>query len=718
MKPRKLMKVKTTLSLILLGSSLVLGSNAYAKGGVAPVSAPVAVGGGGGGGTVKPPAKNLVAPVFVPTLADPLAVGTPLGLRQTAFTVAPGAINGAGVHGFDATGIIQNAKVDTNSDVGPGITPGCSGSVTVDNKNIIIPCGLIVQMPANTLTWAAFVNGGVKPLLDPSPAGAPFTVPPGAINGAGVHGFDATGIIQNATLDSNLCSSGSGSVTIDSKVITIPCGLIVQMPANTLTWKEFVARPLPALEITLVGNKVGGTYIAALAFVSQELLHSLSGTITSIDYSTGELIVDGITRVQINDPFGRFGRAQSPDARFSVDDQNPTIHAGTGYPMCVPRSGPDKQVIAVGGIVTFVKHPLNGLTAYPTINGIPQDPLCPQNNRPLAVPAGVSCRSFADTGFSPPVSGPLSAPAPGQTYCSQYVMRALPGAIVYPTGRPIADTALLQLVRSGNDADPSQQAPFEVGDFITYSGTVMVTTPTTPTSTVGTFISAHTIEANVGIFTQPGTQPAYVAIGGFGIGTADPTPAAVTGVAQESTNRLSLEAATTDFMTPIDIYLVDEANGGVLSGIINRWVTPWEMTGECPPGIGGTAPLAAACNGVTGGISTSLTGPQAQRDRIRAVKAPLGLLNRPSRTVRVVQRSLCTPKADANGFGSIEACLATASKVANGLVAGQYLAPNFEFIFPENVKQGDIPIPYDIWHLPFIRFGEINGTPALTPQPW
>ena len=595
MKPRKLMKVKTTLSLILLSSSL-LGGNAYAKGGVAPVLAPVAVGGGGGGGTAKPPAKNLVAPVFVPTLADPLAVGTPLGLRQTAFTVAPGAINGAGVHGFDATGIIQNATVDTN---------GCSGSVTIDNKVITIPCGLIVQMPANTLKWADFVAGGVPPL-----------------------------------------------------------------------------------EITLVGNKVGGTYIAALGFISQQLLHSLSGTITSIDYTTGELIVDGITKVQINDPLGRFGRATIADARFSVDDQNPTIHSGTGYPMCVPRTRVDQGV---------------------------DDPLCPQKNRPLALGG---CRNFGAAGFAPPVSGELSPPVLGQTYCSQYVMKALPGAIVYPTGVAVNPLFARSLA---NDADPSQQAPFEVGDFITYSGTVTVVLGST-------FISAHTIDANVGIFTQPGTQPAYVAIGSFGIGTADPTLAAVTGVAQETTNRLTLEASTTDFRTPIDIYLVDEAVGGVIPGIMNRWVTPWEMTGECPPAnglpaaSGGNAPLATACNGVTGGISTSLTGPQAQRDRIRAVKAPLGLLSQPSRTMRIMQRSLCTPKATLNGGPSlVDACLVAASRpaklVANGLVAGQYLAPNFNFIFPENVKQGDIPIPYDLWHLPFIRFGE-NGTPALTPQPW
>jgi hypothetical protein len=616
MKPRNIFKVRTILSLILLGSSLTLGGNAYAAkgagGGGGGGGVPIPV---GGGGTVKPPAKNLVAPVFVPSLANP----TPFGTNIT---------------GFDATGIVQDAKVDhDNLD---GHVDGCSGSATIDSKSIIIPCGLIVQMPANTLTWAAYA--------EPDPSGV-----------------------------------------------------------------------VKGLEISVVGNVVNGRYIAALAFISQQSLHGGSGKITDIDYDKGEIVIDGVTTLQINDPNGRFGRAQSPDPRFSVDDQNATIHAATGYPMCVPRN---KDALGIDYLTD-------------TIAGIahPRDPLCPQKNRPLA--AG-GCRNFGQSGFAPPVSGELNVPVFGQTYCSQYVMPAVDGAKEYPSNVALTQTNAAPfnpkvMIPGTNDPDPRQQAPFEIGDYLAYSGTLLSN---------GT-VSAHTIEANVGIFTQPGTQPSYMAIGEFGVGTADPTPASVNGIAQESTNRIFLEAAVTDYRTPIDVYYIDETNGGVIAtgfgvppgGIVNRWVTPWEMTGECPPANGlpaangGNAPLAAACNGVTGGISTSLTGPQVQRDRIRAVKAPTGLLNQPSRTVRVMARSLCTPTAAVNGGpGLVDACIATASlpanKVANGLIAGQYLAPVFEYIFPENVKPGDPLIPFDIWHLPFLRNGETNGTPALNPLPW
>jgi hypothetical protein len=68
---------------------------------------------------------------------------------------------------------------------------------------------------------------------------------------------------------------------------------------------------------------------------------------------------------------------------------------------------------------------------------------------------------------------------------------------------------------------------------------------------------------------------------------------------------------------------------------------------------------------------------------------------------------------------ALDACFTNAPTVANGLKAGQYTAPTFEYIFPENVRPGDLPVPNDLWHLPFIANGEGTGnTGALVPSPW
>ncbi len=502
-----------------------------------------------------------------------------------------------------------------------------------------------------------------NPLLSPTAAAA-------------LHGFDNVGLVQSATVGGG-CPAGAtagGSVTVNGQSIVIPCNLVVQMPANTVSWADFVngtggTSPIPVkdLELNVVGNRVqGGQYIAALAYVSQQSLNGGNGVITGLDYANGTLLVDnangGAVRVQLNDPVvdgtgtGRFSAGQSPDERFSVDQDNPTVHAATGYPMCVPRTDPAAAA----------------------------DPLCPQSNRPLAA---AGCRNFSIAGVVPPASGELTAAAIGQTYCSQYVM---PNPAVTTVG-----------------GDARQQAPFEVGDYVSYSGTLM-------TSGGSDYISAHTVEANVGIYTQPGTQPAYMAIGDFGVGTADPLATAVNGAAQETQNRIFLEAETTDVKTPVDIYYQDN---DVTLGHRSRWITPTEMTGE----------NATPAAGPTGGITTQNTGPQPQRARLRATKAPNGLLSQPSRTVRVAQRSLCVPTplgttGTTIDQGALDGCFAAndapARLVANGLSAGQYQAPTFEYIFPENVKPGDAIVPNDLWHLPFLKNGEVVGVGALSPTPW
>jgi hypothetical protein len=576
--------------------------------------------------------------------------------------------------------------------------------------SVVIPVVVLALLAAVPSSVNAFAAGGTaKP---PKGAIAPFVTPtlPDpvlSVDPALIHGFEDTGFIKSATVDATNASCPNttdphrfgGTLTMNEGPIVIPCNLVIQLPASTMTWADFIhggpaldlGTGYPSFQMRAVGNIVGPRRIAGLLFASQQSLNTSTGVITGIDYATGNLKVDtgdpaNPATVQINDPNGRFGRAQSPDLRFSVDDANPTVHAGTGYPMCVPRTDP--------------------ATA--------DDPLCPQANRPNLVPVIVNganvpavaggCRNFSVAGIVPPRSGELAAPAAGQAYCSEYVMPTVAG-------------------RTATDPDPSQQAPFEVGDSITFSGTLIK--GATPADD---YISAHTVEANLGIYTMPGTQPSYLAIGQFGVGTADPNPISINGLAAETADRIFLESETTDFQTPVDIYMQDV--NPTTGAVRNRWATPFEMTGEQngPMQADGITPIG-------GGITTQFTGAQPQRARLRATKAPLGLLSQPTRTIRVAVRSLCTPQAPVNDAAgnpvltSLDTCLNkndASNQVANGLAAGQYYAPTFDFIFPENVKPGDLPVPFDLWHLPFLRFGEGATTPSaigpgvgpLEPTPW
>lgn len=563
----------------------------------------------------------------------------------------------------------------------------------LSGRHGLLACAVFMALTFGAADPALAKNGTAKPPV--KGATPPFSTPtlpdPVFANPNAVHGFDITGFIQNMTLDPtnvncpNTTDPGryGGTVQLNGVTITVPCNTIMQMPANTLSWAEFVhggslalnktPPAYPSFEIHVVGNFIADKKIAGLIFVSQQSANAGNGYISRIDYTSGNIEVDSgnpslPTIIQINDPSGRFGRPQSPDPRFSVDDANPTIHAATGYPMCVPR----------------------------TISG--DDALCPQKNRPKVVTTTTTnnCRNFSQAGVTLPASGELSAPAVGQVFCSQFVMKRFSDA-----------------TRTATDPDPTQQAPFEVGDFISYSGTLFKSA----TSGSPDFISAHTIEANVGIYTQPGTQPSYLSIGEFGVGTADPAATAIGGAAQETQDRIFLEASTTDIKTPVDIYLIDvNPSTGAQT---NRWVTPFEMTGECDPAAG----LAASCLGASGGITTQNLGAQPQRARIRAAKAPAGLLSQPTRTLRVVARSMCVPQLSLSQT-AVDNCIQNASRltVANGLTAGQYVAPVFEFIFPEGVKPGDPVVPNDFWHLPFIRNGEGTSTPTgvgpLEPTPW
>ncbi|MEY8875483.1 MAG: hypothetical protein AB9M60_03165 [Leptothrix sp. (in: b-proteobacteria)] len=590
------------------------------------------------------------------------------------------------------------------------------------------PPGLPTGQPDGTANGTPAVLVPRPPAM--GPGASTFTTP--ALN---IHGFDVTGFIQAYTVDGSRCpgllpAHDGGTVTVNGLTITIPCNTVLQMPAATYNWAELfdpalasnasnaltlssTGTPFPSTEITITGNIVGDEYIAGLVYISQQSLNGSSGYIRRIDYSDGSIYVSaspgGAERVRllINDPNGRFGRAQSPDPRFSVDDENPTIKsAGSGYPMCVPRTLTDPT--AAGAKV--------------------DDPLCPQKNRPrlnlLQVNNG--CRNFRAAGVVSPAGWELSAVAtPGQVYCSAFVMKA-------PPTTPVTATLPAANVATATEPDARQQAPFEVGDFILYAGTLLKGDAKGPNGS--DTISVHTIDANVGIYTQPGTLPVYMSIGEFGVGADAPAQAANL-VPQEAQDRIFLEASVSDVTSVLDIYLVDKdpATGAES----NRWITPESMTGGVTPG---TLPYG-------GGITTQLIGPQPGRARIRMAKATPGILVSPTRNVRITVRSLCAPSTYKDPLTGVQyygindttpALIPTALQVkggattsascldravaANGLSTGQYAAPNFGFIFPENVVSGDPAVPYNFWDLGFLVNGEDNvrgtGPGPLTPKPW
>ncbi|WP_424363329.1 hypothetical protein [Methylocystis parvus] len=593
----------------------------------------------------------------------------------------------------------------------------------------------------------------------------------------GPTGFSILGFIEKATVAGGCPqppgSTAGGSVTVNGVAITVPSNMIVQFPAATLKWADAVcpsdaglspigldgsggsggaATLYPSTELRVEGNIVGAAgvpagvrapHVAALIYASQQSLNAGSGYISFIDYADGSIYVSttgGEARLVINDPKGRFGRKQtSLDARFAVDDENPTIRAETGYPMCVPRAAP------------------------PSAGGAETDPLCPQKNRPMAS-ATAPCRNFLAAGVALPGLPADLPPTPNGRFCTSFVMKA-------EGGMPGTATLAPQHKRAASDPDPRQQAPFEVGDFITWTGTLVRDAskppPATPRAKPSTnLIWANSVVANIGIYTQPKTLPAYLAIGEFRVGV-DPRPdGAPDGVAPiETTNRFGFEAFTTDVTSIVDAYFTDLNPGGAGAAQSYRWITVEGVTNTLADQLAGETPFGTSAQPFGGGIHTQFTEAVPGRARVSQNKVPaidptLGacppeagsracaVTQSPTRYIRAVLRSLCAPTSaggagtpagnpgnlDGGAFFDINgtrpplsgaaagdgSCLQSAG-FANGLFTGQYSAPTTEFIFAEPTVPGT-SVPNNLWQLDFLAHGEegVNGnsTAAPSPRPW
>lgn len=615
--------------------------------------------------------------------------------------------------------------------------------------HLIFAIGLANPLLAINSTLAAQGQNNIKPAIFPV---SPLTPPPAVPTQ-----FNIIGYIQSAVVDPTVCpgwTSGlldhrlyGGKVTVNGIEVIIPCNTILQMPATTLTWAELFdpllapvgtvadtsglaladkvmtpgstvpalpgSLPLPAYEIHIQGNIVKDSttgdakHIAGLVFISQQSLNMGQGYIKSIDYATGELCVsaglpaNGLlgqigaspaclvpdARVRINDGIGRFGLKHGGpgclnlpladrcdveeshyDPRFSADTDNPTIHASTGFPMCIPR-------------------------AYPFGAAGDTDALCPQQNRPKQA-GGVKCTNL------PAANGIVFPAFPAQTdgYCHSFVMDALSTNSVPPPGPcgTIAD-ANGGITTIACTTRPDRQAPFEVGDYIDYSGTLLIDSNVVTSNPVAVspyYMSAHTINAHVGIYTYPGSKPVYVMLDGLLAGT---NALPLQNIPQEVTSRIRVEGFTTDPSSMVDIFAMDvDMQYGVVTERLLASVNP-----SGPPVIG----------------------------RVRFQPAA-GSFSPPTRNMRIVSRTLCKYKTQACFIP--QAYLDPknpAGKYANGLVAGQYNAPNFGYIFPENLFLGDPVLPNNFQDLAFLACGSGPLTTAtagsnppvvgpLDPAPW
>ena len=476
------------------------------------------------------------------------------------------------------------------------------------------------------------------------------TPPPSALHAQSSYAAVATGKVLTCT----------ATIVLNGQSITLPANTVITYPATFLTpYESFAYNPLckgavnstsctetglaiqdtnrlpdnlkPAhYEASIKGNVIydaagSPQRIAGLVSITQEDLNNGEGFINFIDYATGEIRVGGDigvlngARLKINDPFGRFGRVNGPygdsgadtqDVRFAVDDGNPTITAETGYPLCIPRT------VAV-------------------------DPLCPETNRPTTGANIVGTAVPAHMGaFSMP-------PAPG---------------VVNPNyGLPAGFPATV------GGTDPRQQAPLEVGDYIIYAGTQAVDN-NGPNGSKSTYVSAHTITANLGIYTTPGTDPAYVtqevSIVGVGVTNGNAAPA-------EGRELFKIVGFTTDVARPIDTGMVQ--------------VDP--------------------CDGTEGfrNITTQFANGSALDPTGKALaNVPLGRF----RTTFLKGTALATPMRPAAKEIRVQIQGSLDPVVANGLTSGQYQAPVSEYIFAENLGFGGLPIvPNNLEDFPFLSLG-------------
>lgn len=196
--------------------------------------------------------------------------------------------------------------------------------------------------------------------------------------------------------------------------------------------------------------------------------------------------------------------------------------------------------------------------------------------------------------------------------------------------------------------NPELPIPLREGDYVKYVGMLQ------PDPNGGFVIAAHGLEAEIGVYTSPGQEPAYLFIEEAILGTKGEP---FSDLPQEETTRFRVVGFTTDPSRNVEVKIIDSG----------RNETGASFTG--PAGL------------------TPSNGPQLGRFRNTWPAKD---------SARAVRRDVV-----ASIVGSPNA------KLANGLTSGKYVAPIGEYIYPELTRFGipgfALPVPFE--NFCFLRSG-------------
>ncbi|MBV1796533.1 hypothetical protein [Siccirubricoccus sp. G192] len=343
--------------------------------------------------------------------------------------------------------------------------------------------------------------------------------------------------------------------------------------------------PRVPFEAEVIGNIAGGQYIAGVVRISQGALHIGAGFVQAIDPATGELRI------------GAKGGATGARVRLNDPTGIYGVANGAGAKAGIPLDerfalDPDNS-------------PVHARTGFPVCIPRPgASAQCPAGNRPAGVLRFTCSRA-----------------ASGQ-----------PGGLA-PAASPDAPA---------HACDPERPVPLAIGDYVTYVGMLQAD----PAG--GFLIAAHGLEAELGIYTSPGTEPVYLFVEEAIQGTKGES---FSGIPQEETTRFRIVGFTTDPSRNVEVRLVDSGR--------NEVGTSFTGPAGLPPSNG--PQLGRFRN----------TWPA--KDDARAVRRDV--------LVRVV--------------GSPNA------KLATGLTSGLYTAPVNEYIYPEPTRFGVRGFPVSV---PFENF--------------